>query len=96
MTPCLRVNSVQLCLRAPSAYAVLHTPLASQHMCYYHTRKYEHLMRQCTIVVEEHTDNYIAYPWGLKGVVVGKDDTCEEALKNAKSVIRFHIGTFGK
>ena len=37
----------------------------------------------------------MAYPLGLKGVVVGQGDTYEEALSNVKSAIRFHIETFG-
>ena len=53
-------------------------------------------MRQLKIVVERHPDGYVAYPLGLKGVVVGQGDTYEEALSDAKSAIRFHIETFGK
>ena len=41
-------------------------------------------------------DGYVAYPLGLKGVVVGEGDTYEEALSNVKSAIRFHIENFGK
>ena len=47
------------------------------------------------IIVEKHTDGYVAYPLGLKGVVVGEGDTYEEALADVKSAIRFHIETFG-
>lgn len=53
-------------------------------------------MKQVKIVVEKHPDGYIAYPLGLKGVVVGEGDTYEEALTDVKSAIRFHIKTFGK
>jgi predicted RNase H-like HicB family nuclease len=52
-------------------------------------------MRQFKIVVEKHPDGYVAYPLGIKGVVVGEGDTYEEALSNVKSAIRFHIETFG-
>ncbi len=52
-------------------------------------------MRQFKIVVEKHPDGYIAYPLGLKGVVVGQGDTYEEALSDIKSAIHFHIKTFG-
>ena len=52
-------------------------------------------MRQYKIIVEKHPDGYVAYPLGLKGVVVGKGDTYEEALSDVKSAIRFHIDTFG-
>ncbi len=37
-------------------------------------------MRQSKIVVEKHPDGYVAYPLGLKGVVVGQGDTYEEVL----------------
>jgi predicted RNase H-like HicB family nuclease len=53
-------------------------------------------MKQFKIVVEKHSDGYVAYPLGLKGVVVGQGDTYEEALSDVKSAIRFHIKTFGK
>jgi predicted RNase H-like HicB family nuclease len=47
------------------------------------------------IIVEKHADGYVAYPLGLKGVVVGDGDTYEEAMADVKSAIRFHIDTFG-
>ena len=53
-------------------------------------------MRQLKIVVEKHPDGYVAYPLGLKGVVVGQGDTYEESLSDVKSAILFHIETFGK
>lgn len=52
-------------------------------------------MKQFKIVVEKHPDGFVAYPIGLKGVVVGQGDTYEEALADVKSAIRFHIETFG-
>ena len=54
------------------------------------------MIKQFKIVVEKHPDGYIAYPLGLKGIVVGEGDTYEEALGDVKSAIRFHIETFGK
>ena len=48
------------------------------------------------IIVEKHADGYVAYPLGLKGVVVGEGDTYEQAMADVKSAIRFHIETFGK
>jgi predicted RNase H-like HicB family nuclease len=48
------------------------------------------------IVVEKHPDGYVAYPLGIKGVVVGQGDTYEEALADVESAIQFHIETFGK
>jgi predicted RNase H-like HicB family nuclease len=53
-------------------------------------------MRRIKIIIEKHKDGYIGYPLGLKGVVVGKGDTYEEALQDVKSAIRFHVASFGK
>src|ERR1039458_8656505 len=53
------------------------------------------MMRQVKIIVEKHADGYVAYPLGLKGIVVGEGSTYEEALADVKSAIRFHIETFG-
>ena len=52
-------------------------------------------MKQIKVIVEKHPDGYVAYPLGLKGVVVGEGDTYEEALADVKSAIQFHIDTFG-
>jgi predicted RNase H-like HicB family nuclease len=52
-------------------------------------------MRNIKIVVEHHPDGYIAYPLGLKGVVVGQGESYETALADAKSAIQFHLETFG-
>ena len=54
------------------------------------------MVKRFKIIVEKHPDGYVAYPLGLKGVVVGEGDTYEEALADAKSAIRFHIETFGQ
>jgi predicted RNase H-like HicB family nuclease len=48
------------------------------------------------IIIERHPDGFVAYPLGLKGVVVGQGDTYDEALTDVKSAIRFHIETFGR
>ncbi len=53
-------------------------------------------MRNIKIIVEEYPDGYVAYPLGLKGVVVGQGDTYAEALADVRSAIRFHIETFGE
>jgi len=55
----------------------------------------ESAMRQFKIIVEKHPDGYVAYPLGLKGIVIGEGDTYEEALADVKSAIGFHIETFG-
>ena len=52
-------------------------------------------MQSIKVVVEKHPDGYIAYPLGLKGVVIGEGDTSEEALADVRSAIRFHLDTFG-
>ena len=52
-------------------------------------------MRQIKIIVEKHSDGYVAYPLGLKGVVVGQGDSYDEALVDVKSAIHVHIETFG-
>jgi predicted RNase H-like HicB family nuclease len=52
-------------------------------------------MQTIKIIVEKHADGYVAYPLGLKGIVVGEGDTYEEALADVKSAIRFQIETFG-
>jgi predicted RNase H-like HicB family nuclease len=54
------------------------------------------MRRQFKIIVEKNPDAYVAYPLGLKGIVVGQGDTYEEALSDVSSAIRFHIKTFGK
>ena len=52
-------------------------------------------MRRIKIIVEKHPDGYVAYPLGIKGVVVGQGDTYEAALKDVKSALGFHVETFG-
>lgn len=54
------------------------------------------MMKQFKIVIEKHPEGYVAYPLGLKGIVVGEGNTYEEALADVKSAIRFHIETFGQ
>jgi predicted RNase H-like HicB family nuclease len=52
-------------------------------------------MKSLKILIEKHPDGYVAYPLGLKGVVVGEGESYEEALADVKSAILFHIETFG-
>ncbi len=47
------------------------------------------------IVVEHDEDGYVAYPLGLKGVVVGQGDSYEQVLADVTSAIRAHIQQFG-
>jgi len=53
------------------------------------------MINRLKIIVEKHSDGYVAYPLGLKGVVVSEGDSYEEVLINIKSAIQFHIETFG-
>ncbi len=53
------------------------------------------MFRQFKTIVEKNPDGYVAYPLGIKGVVVGQGDTYEEALADVRSAIEFHIETFG-
>ncbi len=54
------------------------------------------MVKQYKIIVEKHSDGYVAYPLRLKGIVVGQGETYEEALSDVKSAIKFHIETFGE
>lgn len=47
------------------------------------------------LVIERTEDGYVAYPLGLKGVVVAQGDTYEDALRQVQSAVRFHVETFG-
>ena len=47
------------------------------------------------VVVEHVEDGYIAYPLGMKGVVVGQGDTYQEALSDVTSAIHAHVKEFG-
>ena len=53
------------------------------------------MLRDVKIIIEKHSDGYVAYPLGLKGAIIGAGDTYEAALADVKSAIRFHIETFG-
>jgi predicted RNase H-like HicB family nuclease len=48
-----------------------------------------------TVIIEKNPDGYVARTEGIKGVVVGQGDTCEEALADVESAVLFHVGTFG-
>ncbi|MBI5758732.1 MAG: type II toxin-antitoxin system HicB family antitoxin [Planctomycetales bacterium] len=52
-------------------------------------------MKHIKIIVEKHSDGYVAYPLGLRGAVVGQGDTYEEALSDVRSAIAFHVESFG-
>lgn len=47
------------------------------------------------VIIEHTEDGYIAYPLGMKGVVVGQGDTYEQALSDVTSAIQAHLREFG-
>jgi predicted RNase H-like HicB family nuclease len=53
-------------------------------------------MQNLKIIVEKHPDGYVAYPLGIKGVVVGEGESYEDALADVRSAIRFHVEQFGE
>ena len=53
-------------------------------------------MERIKVVVERHAEGYVAYPLGLKGIVVGQGESPDEALADVTSAIRFHLETFGQ
>ncbi len=53
------------------------------------------MTRRFKAVVERTDDGYVAYPLGIRGVVVGDGQTFEEALVSVTKAIEFHIETFG-
>jgi predicted RNase H-like HicB family nuclease len=55
----------------------------------------EQTMKQVKVIIEKHPDGYVAYPVGVKGVVVGEGDSYEDALRDVQSALKFHLETFG-
>ncbi len=53
-------------------------------------------MKQFKIIIEKHSDGYVAYPIGIVGAIVGQGDTYEAALSDVKSAIATYIEVFGK
>ena len=54
------------------------------------------MKRRFKIIIEKTSEGYVAYPIGLKGVIIGDGETFEEALDNVRSAIVFHVQTFGE
>ncbi|HSL96709.1 MAG TPA: type II toxin-antitoxin system HicB family antitoxin [Thermoleophilia bacterium] len=52
-------------------------------------------MANIKIIVEKHSDSYVAYPLGLNGSVAGQGDSYEAALADVKAAIAFHLESFG-
>jgi predicted RNase H-like HicB family nuclease len=61
-----------------------------------HATRNEESMKQFKIVIEKHSDGYVAYPIGVVGAIVGQGDTYEEALSDVKSAIACYVEVFGK
>jgi predicted RNase H-like HicB family nuclease len=55
----------------------------------------ETMLKRVKILVEQHEDGFVAYPLGVTGAIVGEGDTPEDALRDARSALLFHIETFG-
>ncbi len=47
------------------------------------------------VIIEHAEDGYIAYPLGMKGVVVGQGGTYEHTLADVTSAIQTHLREFG-
>ena len=54
------------------------------------------MTKEFKIIVERHADGFVAYPVGLRSVIVGQGDTHQEALADVTSAIEFHADTFGE
>jgi predicted RNase H-like HicB family nuclease len=53
------------------------------------------MSKDVRIIVEQQADGFVAYPIGLRGVIVGQGDTHDEAVNDVTSAIQFHVETFG-
>ncbi|HBL31632.1 MAG TPA: hypothetical protein DD490_32825 [Acidobacteria bacterium] len=53
------------------------------------------MTRDVRVIIEQHVDGFVAYPVGLRGVIVGQGDTREEAIADITSAMQFHVETFG-
>ena len=56
---------------------------------------YKGKVNRVKVVIEHTEDGYIAYPLGVKGVVVGQGDSYEAALADVTLAIRAHLEQFG-
>ena len=52
-------------------------------------------MDSVKIIIEQHSDGFVAYSLGLEGVVVLECDSYQDTLADVKSAIHFPIETFG-
>ena len=54
------------------------------------------MTKRFKIIVQRTPEGYVAYPIGLRSVVVSDGGTFEEAVANVKQAIAFHVETFGE
>ena len=54
------------------------------------------MSKDIRILVEEHSDGFVAYPLGIEGAVIGQGDTAEEAIDDARSALEAHLAAFGE
>ena len=48
------------------------------------------------VVVERAEEGYVAYPLGMRAVVIGQGRTSGEAVEQLESALRHHIARFGR
>ena len=48
-------------------------------------------MKQIKIIFEKHPDACIAYPIGLKGVIIGEGNTYEEVIANLQTFKHYNL-----
>jgi predicted RNase H-like HicB family nuclease len=51
--------------------------------------------KRIKVVIEHDEEGYIAYPLGMRGIVVGQGDSYQEALADITSAIKAHLEVFG-
>ena len=54
----------------------------------------QQMARNFKILVGQRSDGFVAYPLGMRGVVVGEGESYAEALADVESAIRFHMEAF--
>lgn len=53
------------------------------------------MKKKLTIIAEHHEDGWVAYPARSQAVIVGQGETCESAVEDLRSAVKFHVATFG-
>jgi predicted RNase H-like HicB family nuclease len=54
------------------------------------------MTKQFKVVVEKYSDGYVAYPLGVKGVVVAEGKSYESVLAQIKIALQSHVSTYGR